>query len=128
MKFLFLFFFLIASGSSFALDCNKADNTIEINQCAQIRQAKTDEELNGAYQRVLTMLDGINKEPDNRIKTDLKAGLIKSQRLWVKFREADCANVYDFWSNGTIRSVMYSDCMRGRAEQRIKELDEYQRP
>ena len=128
MKFLFLFFFLIASGSSFALDCSKADNTIEINQCAQIRQTKTDEELNEAYQRVLAMLEGINKEPDNRIKTDLKAGLIKAQRLWVKFREADCANIYDFWSNGTIRSVMYSDCMRGRAEQRIKELDEYQRP
>jgi len=128
MKLLILVFALIASGSSFALDCSKADNTIDINQCAQIQQAKTDEELNEVYKRVLAMLDGIDKEPDQRIKSDLKAGLIKAQRLWVKFREADCANVYDFWSNGTIRSVMYSDCMRARAEQRIKELGEYQRP
>jgi uncharacterized protein YecT (DUF1311 family) len=55
-----------------------------------------------------------------------KKSLIAAQRAWVKFREADCNAVYEQWKTGTIRTVMFIECMQKRAETRIKELEEYQ--
>lgn len=58
-------------------------------------------------------------------KSDLKKQLIDAQRVWVKFREADCQAIYTLWSDVTIRNAMYIECMSTRAQQRIKELNEF---
>lgn len=44
----------------------------------------------------------------------------------MKFREADCNALYELYRDGTIRTVMYIGCMQAHAEQRIKELKEYE--
>lgn len=127
MRILILSIALAIPATAFALDCSDPQNTIENDVCAHREQVKTDEQLTVVYQRVLTSLDAMDKDPANHIKANLKNGLIAAQRLWVKFREADCQNVYDYWSDGTIRGVMYSGCMKAHAEQRIKELEEYEK-
>ncbi len=118
--------FLFFCGRAFALDCNKAISTPDINECARIEQEKVEKTLNEVYRRVLKQVEQIGKNPESERQADFKKTFIEAQRLWVKFREADCQNVYKFWSGGTIRGLMYISCMQSRAEQRIKELGEYE--
>lgn len=122
---IFLVFSLVAH-QTFAIDCNKAMSTPDINECARIDQERTEKLLNEVYRRVLKQIEGISKNPENESQAELKKSFIEAQRLWVKFREADCNNVYTYWSGGTIRGVMFIGCMQARAEQRIKELREYE--
>lgn len=126
MKHLIYFLFSLFVSEAFALDCEKATSTRDINECARIDQEKTEKLLNEVYTRVLEQIEILSKDPENESQKDLKKRFIEAQRLWVKFREADCNNVYTYWSGGTIRGVMFISCMQARAEQRIKELREFE--
>lgn len=119
MKCLILPLLLAAcAGSAYALDCSKASSTVEINQCSLQEQQKAERQLNATYQQTLKAF----ASPDDAAT---KAKLVDAQRLWVKFREADCQAEYEKWQGGTIRNVMYSGCMQERAKQRIKELEQF---
>ncbi len=111
----------------FALDCERAVSTLDVNACEQIELDKVELKLNLVYQRVLKQMDKISRDPSNSTdKSKLKKNFIDAQRLWVKFRKADCDTTYTYWSDGTIRGAMYLMCMTSRAEQRIKELKIYE--
>jgi uncharacterized protein YecT (DUF1311 family) len=111
----------------FALDCERAISTPDVNACGQIELDKVELKLNQVYQRVLKQMDEISREKSNLAdKSKLKKSFVEAQRLWVKFRKADCDTTYTFWSDGTIRGAMYLACMTSRAEQRIKELKMYE--
>jgi uncharacterized protein YecT (DUF1311 family) len=106
-----------------ALDCDKAISTPEINACASQEQEKAEARLNKVYRRVLKNLDHRDDGLDNY--SEMKKTLVEAQRAWVKFREADCNAVYTRHASGTIRGVMFIGCMQAHAEQRIKELEQY---
>ncbi|MCH8622805.1 lysozyme inhibitor LprI family protein [Undibacterium sp. TS12] len=120
-------FITLACASQFALalDCSKASNTIEINECASIEQKKVEAKLNAVYQRVMKMLDKEIAAGD--LDKASKTTLIEAQRAWLKFREADCNAVYQYHISGTIRGVMYIGCMQTHTERRIKDLEEYEK-
>lgn len=111
---------LCLSSPVLAIDCNKAITTPDINQCAYAEQQKVELKLNQTYQRVLKMLS----RPDET--SNVKASLVKAQRAWVVFREADCTAIFDFWEEGTIRTVQRIGCMQEHAEFRIKQLERYE--
>ncbi|NYE60833.1 uncharacterized protein YecT (DUF1311 family) [Duganella sp. 1224] len=119
MKHLMPLLLAACAGHSYALDCDKASSTIEINQCALQEQQKVERQLNATYQETLKVFASADD-------ASTKTKLVDAQRLWVKFREADCQAEYDKWKGGTIRNVMYSGCMQERAKQRIKELESFQ--
>ena len=117
----------------FALDCERAISTPDVNACGKIELDKVELKLNLVYQRVLKQMDEISREKSDFAdkssfadKSKLKKSFVDAQRLWVKFRKADCDTTYIFWSDGTIRGAMYLSCMTSRAEQRIKELKVYE--
>jgi uncharacterized protein YecT (DUF1311 family) len=125
-KFVFLMLFFYAC-SVFALDCERAVSTLDTNACGQIELDKVELKLNQVYQRVLQKMDEISREKSNIAdKSKLKKSFVEAQRLWVRFRKADCDTTYTYWSDGTIRGAMYLSCMTSRAEQRIKELKVYE--
>ncbi|KAB7693010.1 DUF1311 domain-containing protein [Plesiomonas shigelloides] len=107
-------------------DCGNAANTLEINACLQKQQEQTEAQLNQVYREVLAQISAESAQPDS--PAQMKQLFITAQRAWISFREKDCQAVYTFWSQGTIRNAMYLGCMRSRAEQRIKELQEYTQP
>lgn len=109
-----------------ALDCNEARNTLEMNDCARIQQQKVEKALNVVYQRVLLTIKAISANPETSLQHQLTDDFIEAQQLWVRVREADCQNVYHFWSGGTIRNMMYLDCMQSMALQRIEHLKTYE--
>jgi uncharacterized protein YecT (DUF1311 family) len=112
---------LAATTPAFAGDpCDTAANTIEINQCAKQQFEQQDKLLNAAYQAALQVVPSVN-EPGTTGETP-RALLVKAQRRWVEFRDADCKAKYQVFAGGTIRNAIYLGCMRERTEQRIKEL------
>lgn len=111
----------------FASNCESPQTTIEINQCAELELKKTEAELNKQYQLALKQMDEVGKDASISDKSKLKQNLVDAQRLWVKFRESDCKTVYTLWSDGSIKNVMYLSCMTAKAEQRIKELEQYKK-
>jgi len=126
VKYFYIILLVIVSNQASALDCQKAITTPDINDCGRIELNKMEVQLNLAFQRTLKAIDIIRQEPSTANKTDLKKKLIEAQRLWIKFRQVDCQATYILWSDGTIRGSMYMACMYARAEQRIKELKEYE--
>lgn len=110
------------AGTAWAVDCKNAVTTPDMNECAAIDQKKADARLNQVYQRVLKSL-----EPDAG-GAETKKKLVEAQRAWIKFRDADCAAVYQQHIDGTIRNMMHHGCMQARTEQRIKELKQFLEP
>ncbi|MEJ8678797.1 lysozyme inhibitor LprI family protein [Plesiomonas shigelloides] len=115
-----------AAASAPEQDCGNAANTLEINACLQKQQEQMEAQLNQVYREVLAQISAESAQPDS--PAQMKQQFIAAQRAWISFREKDCQAVYTFWSQGTIRNAMYLGCMRSRAEQRIKELQEYTQP
>ena len=116
IKSLLLFVLALAATSAQALDCANAASTPDLNECAARTQKAAEANLNAVYQRVL------NNVTEPKVRTQFVA----AQRLWVKFREADCNTVLAFYGTGTIRTVMYLGCLQNRAETRAKELETLQ--
>lgn len=117
---------LCSSSLCAALDCAQAVTTPDLNACAARAQQQADTRLNVAYQRVLRALDREDAPAEERAV--MKAALRDAQRLWVRFREADCKALYTRDAGGTVRTLTYHGCMQARAEQRTRELDDYEQP
>ncbi|WP_296945718.1 lysozyme inhibitor LprI family protein [uncultured Massilia sp.] len=104
--------------ASAATDCANASNTRAIEECAAREQKAVEAKLNTVYQDVMRRLAG---RDDAAVRRKLQS----AQRAWIAFRKADCDAVYEKWSGGTIRGTMFVGCMQRRAEQRIKELEDF---
>lgn len=100
--------------------CETQNNTLEMNACAQQQFKAQDKLLNQAYQAALKVVPAQN---DPGIDGESpRAMLIKAQRRWLEFRDADCKAKYQVFAGGTIRNLVYLGCLQERTEQRIKEL------
>ena len=124
---LLLSFITLVCASSFAhaIDCNKALNTMEINECASIEQQKVEAKLNQVYQRVLKGMEKDYASDGNF--ADMKKSFVNAQRAWIKFREADCDAVYQKNIGGTIRNLVHITCMQSHAKKRMEQLEEYEK-
>ena len=126
MRHLILLFTLACTTSfAHAIDCNKASNTMKINECASIEQQKVEAKLNQVYQCVLK---GLEKDhASDRKFAEMKKAFVDAQLAWIKFRKAECDAVYHNNIGGTTRNAMYISCMQVRAKQRIAELEEFEK-
>lgn len=105
------------------IDCTKAFSTPDVEQCIAIELDKTETVLNQAYQSLVKQLTQADTAQDNY--TEYRKKLLIAQRARIKFREADCDTQYAMHRSGTIRNSIYLSCKKQRAEQRIKELNNY---
>ncbi len=80
--------------------------------------AVADANLNTTYQRILRQLD-------REDASQAKASLVRAQRLWVKFRDADCGAVFDYNAPGGVRFAEMFRCETRHTESRMNELTRY---
>jgi uncharacterized protein YecT (DUF1311 family) len=77
--------------------------TIEVNACLVGRLGEADHSLNQYYQAAL-----------GRVQKESRHGaaqkLVQSERSWIAYRDQECNAVDIFWSGGTIRASMSTDC------------------
>jgi uncharacterized protein YecT (DUF1311 family) len=91
--------------------CNDAKSTTEIVQCLATQTAIWDRRLNTAYQKLLASLPPRQRER-----------LRNAQRLWVQFRDANCA--YFASGQGSITRIEAGQCMLRLTAARAQELEE----
>lgn len=120
---LLLFFVNSYAEATLAIDCTKAYSAQEVEHCALIALDKTEALLNASYHKLVEQLTQPDTEQDNY--TEYRKKLLTAQRAWIKFRDADCDTQYAMHSSTAIGKTMYFTCQQQRAEQRIKQLDNY---
>jgi uncharacterized protein YecT (DUF1311 family) len=96
-----------------AEDCEKDQGAI--NECAAARFEAKDKELNVVYQELVKLAAGSGTP-------ELKSTIVKAQRAWVAFRDAECSVIG--LRGGSIRPYAVAECFSGLTDQRIKRLKE----
>lgn len=90
--------------------CGDQPNTIAIVECVEEKTRVWDERLNKAF-----------KELPQRIDAGQISQLKAAQRLWIKFRGANCG--FYGTQEGTIRQIQAAECRRPMTKDRTLELE-----
>lgn len=85
--------------------------TIEMLDCIAEELTTQDARLNEAY-----------KTLRSQMSSERKKALQAAQRLWIQYRDANCAFYYDP-EGGSLHRVMANECMLQETAQRAKELE-----
>lgn len=108
------------STTAWADPCVTQANMQEMNTCASQQYEAADARLNEAYSALKAALPAENAPgvagPSPRM------ALRDAQRVWITFRDADCAAQTQIYAGGSIETLMHLVCMRQRTEQRTREL------
>lgn len=100
--------------------CASAVTMPEVEACAERDFKAEDERLNKAFK---TLLQALPEQSDvGHAGESPRAALVKAQRRWIAFRDADCNAKFALVAGGSIRVATVWVCQRERTEQRIKEL------
>lgn len=119
MKRIVLLLLALSPSAALALDCDKAITTPDINECAHRDYQKSDAKLNDTYQRVIAAEKAGPQDPDFPVLAEL----VEAQRSWVKFRDANCNAVFDYWHEGTILGLNRIVCLQMLTDERTRQLE-----
>ena len=86
--------------------------TLAMLDCIAAELKTQDARLNGAYKKLGTQLTPARKKQ-----------LQAAQRLWIQYRDANCAFYSDPDGGGTAAAVSASDCVLQTTATRAKELE-----
>lgn len=89
---------------------------------AQNNYSQADIQLNKIYQRIVNKVELDGFEEYQVPKNEIKTSLLKSQRTWLKFRDANCEAYYRLFSGGTSRNVDALVCLNDMTVTRSKQL------
>lgn len=89
--------------------CNQ-DSTLEIVECVGKATKQWDKRLNASYKALMQRAHEGQREP-----------LRAAQRLWIKYRDANCA----FYAarEGSIRQIESAECLRAMTKARTCEIE-----
>ena len=93
-------------------------NTYGILRCGDAEIAVQDARLNKAYKADMA---------DLADRPVAKAALLKAQRAWIAFRDADCATVWAL-SGGTIAPIYMQNCYLEHTARRAQALEDLLKP
>lgn len=97
-------------------DCANAVTQGEMNQCAAQQYKAADKELNDLYKQITT-----------RLKDDPKAKqlLVKAQRAWIDFRDAECEFSASGVEGGSVYPLIHTDCITAQTKARVEAFKIY---
>ncbi|MBB3409132.1 uncharacterized protein YecT (DUF1311 family) [Rhizobium sp. BK316] len=116
---------LFATGVAHAedVDCDNAETQADMTSCAQARYDEADKGLNAQYKKTRAAMVAIDKDLDADMKGAEQA-LLKAQRAWITYRDAQCEN-YGFQARGgTMEPMLVAGCLADLTDLRTKELKE----
>ena len=93
---------LLAAVASNVAPC-PGTSTLQVNACLDARLKASDADLNQYFQAALKR---IGKESGS----GTARRFTQAERSWLRFRDAECGSVFDYWRGGTIRVSMELDC------------------
>ncbi len=110
------------TGEDAATCTANAITTPETNACAQAGLDRAEADLNATYQRIRAQLADPACGAHCARTREL---LTEAQRSWVAFRRGDCDAAWQYYADGTIRTVTFLSCMARHAETRTRELEAF---
>jgi uncharacterized protein YecT (DUF1311 family) len=90
--------------------CGEKTSTLEVVECVRAKTKIADQGLNAAYKALQARIEANQRQP-----------LLAAQRLWVQYRDANCA--FYGTRDGSIRQVQAAECIRSMTEDRARELE-----
>jgi len=85
--------------------------TVELNECAAEHSRRADKELDRYLAAARKHIAEDTAEARGEASTkDAPARFEAAQTAWAAYRKSECGAVYDSWSGGTIRNMMYESC------------------
>ncbi|WLG99453.1 lysozyme inhibitor LprI family protein [Pseudomonas beijingensis] len=97
-------------------DCADAITQGEMNQCAAKENKAADNELNSLYKQITARLK------DN---PEAKKMLVKTQRAWIAFRDAECDFSASGVKGGSVYPLIYSNCITAQTKARVEAFKTY---
>lgn len=94
-------------------DCTVPEATVAMIECASADLQAADKRLNEAYKAVRANLDELGT-----------ALLLKAQRAWIKFRDAECERERDAARGGTMAPLLQLSCLTQLTKQRTNDLSD----
>jgi uncharacterized protein YecT (DUF1311 family) len=104
----------VGLSSAHAEDCADASSQLSMNICADQEFEAADKQLNTTYRQVTGRLKG------DQAATAL---LIKAQRAWLSFRDAQCEFAASANAQGSIYPMLIAQCRSAATHARTKELE-----
>ena len=96
--------------------------TLGITDCNQVEAALWDDLLNADWPKHRAWAkvgDDAERPYFNGQFTDCAETMLKAQRAWIAFRDAECALVYASWGSGSMRNIAASACMADMTADRV---------
>ena len=91
--------------------CAGPATTVELADCLFKAEASSDAQLNSLYQIIQKKLDASDAHR-----------LIETQRLWIKYRDANCSAERALYDSGTAAHPAYLGCLESMTRARTKDL------
>ena len=91
--------------------CGTMSTTLDTVKCVEGKTAEWDRRLNLAY-----------KDLKQRAGAEQQTPLLNAQRLWIKYRDANCA--FYATGQGTISQIEVAECLRSMTKERTLELEQ----
>ncbi len=102
-------------------NCANPQTTLEMKICAQIAYEAADGDLNADYKMARKYMRTFDQDLPDYLKGAEKA-LLKAQRIWIKFRDADC-NLEGFNARGgTLEGLIIITCLERKTRTRSEFL------
>jgi uncharacterized protein YecT (DUF1311 family) len=111
-----LFAAVIPLSIAHAENCQNAVKQDEMNDCAYEAYKRSDAELNALYKQIMSR----TKDDSNTA-----ALLIKAQRAWMAFRDAECTFMTSGSVGGSVHPMALSSCLERLSRARVMDLKWY---
>jgi uncharacterized protein YecT (DUF1311 family) len=116
LRFALLASAVLATTPAHAQECNEPSNQHALHVCADETYKKTNAELNTTYQEIMGRLK--DDEPTREM-------LVKAQRAWLAFRDAECDFATFAAKDGSIWPMLNLQCLDALTAKRIIDLKVY---
>lgn len=103
---------LFGSLNVFAVDCEKATATVDLNECASITFKEADKRLNATYNKIYKSLN----EQEKKILKD-------SQNAWIKYRDTNAELMVLPYIRASMHTMVYLGAKAELTDTRIEELE-----
>ena len=91
--------------------CANVVVTAELTKCLSEARDRANTKLNSVYKEIRSRLEGADAE-----------SLTKTQRLWIRYRDANCSAERDLYEGGTAKYAVYFACLESLTRGRIRDL------
>ena len=112
----FMLLSLTFASPAWALNCDDPEDQATMNACASQDHARADKELNAVYHKVTGRLTD---------EHETKSALVKAQRAWIAYRDAECDFRVSGMDGGTAAPMVGTQCRTELTEDRSRALQSY---